>query len=162
MNDKIKPAVIGGVVLGLLSVIPIINLGNVCCCLWAILGGVIASNLYIKSSRAPVSVGEGAMLGAIAGVVGGAIYLVLGVPIQLLVGTAMSNVLLNFLRQYNPQQAEMMRAQMMAGQTVLGAIVRGVLGAIILAIFSTLGGLIAVTIFEKRKATPPPPPSYGT
>ncbi|PWT90882.1 MAG: hypothetical protein C5B55_09025 [Blastocatellia bacterium] len=162
MNDKIKPAVIGGVVLGLLSVIPIINLGNVCCCLWAILGGVLASHLYIKSSPTPVSVGDGALLGAIAGLIGGAIYVVIGLPIQLLVGTAVANVLLNFVAQYNPGQVEMMRQQMMASQTVAGAIVRTILGAIILAIFSTLGGLIAVTIFEKRKGAPPPPPSYGT
>ena len=162
MNDKIKPAVIGGVVLGLLSVIPIISLGNVCCCLWAILGGVLASHLYIKSSPTPVSVGEGAMLGALAGVVGGAIYIVIGVPIQLLVGTAIASMLLNFVAQYNPGQVEMMRQQMLAGQTVPGTIIRAILGAIILLIFSTLGGLLAVTIFEKRKAVPPPPPSYGT
>ncbi len=102
------------------------------------------------------------MLGAIAGAIGGAIYVVIGVPIQLLVGTAVASMLLNFVQQYNPGQVEMMRQQMLAGQTVVGAIVRGILGAIILLIFSTLGGLIAVTILEKRKGVPPPPPSYGT
>jgi hypothetical protein len=44
MNDKLKPAIIGGVVLGLLSVIPFVNFANACCCLWAIVGGLLATS----------------------------------------------------------------------------------------------------------------------
>ncbi len=93
MNDKLKPALIGGVVLGLLSVIPIVSLGNVCCCLWAILGGVLASYLYVKNSPTPASVGDGAILGAMAGLIGAVITLVIGIPLSLLIGSAMSGLL---------------------------------------------------------------------
>jgi len=63
----------------------------------------------------------------------------------------------------NPAQAEMMRVQMEAGQTVVRAIVNGFILAVLLIIFSTLGGLIGIPIFEKRKGntTPAPPQNFG-
>jgi hypothetical protein len=162
MNDKIKPAAIGGVLLGLLSVIPIVNWVNFCCCLWAIVGGALAAQLYIKNSPTPVSVGEGAMLGAIAGVIGGVISLVVGIPVNLLVGQAVAGLLVNVAGSIDPQQAEALRQQIMAPQNIVQEIIRGFIGAIFLVIFSTVGGLLAIPIFEKRKVgAPPPPPSYG-
>jgi len=162
MNDKIKPAAIGGVIVGLLSVIPIVNWVNFCCCLWAIVGGALAAHFYIKSSPTQVPVGEGAMLGAIAGVIGGIIYVVLGVPVNLLVGTATAELLIKFASSVNPQQAEMLRQQMLAPQNIITTIVQSIIGAIFLVIFSTIGGLLAIPIFEKRKVgVPPPPPGYG-
>src|SRR5256885_16184538 len=78
MNDKMKPALIGGVVLGILSAIPFVNLPNLCCCAWAIAGGILAAHLYIKASPAPVRPGDGAVLGVLAGGVGAVIFPVLG------------------------------------------------------------------------------------
>ena len=83
MNNKLKPALIGGAVIGILSVIPLVS---TCCCLWAILGGLLASYLYVKNSPTPVTVGEGAIVGALAGVVGAIIAFVIGIPISLLLG----------------------------------------------------------------------------
>jgi hypothetical protein len=161
MNNKVKPALIGGVVLGLLSVIPFINWGNFCCCLWAILGGMLASYSYIKKSPTPASAGDGALLGLIAGVVGGLIVIIIGIPVELLVGTAIKSILVNIIASANPSQAEMMRDQMMTGVTVARTIINQIIAAIFLLIFSVLGGLLAIPIFEKRKGTltPPPPPS---
>jgi hypothetical protein len=163
MNDKLKPALIGGVVLGLLSVIPIVSLGNACCCLWAILGGVLASYLYVKNSPTPASAGDGAILGAMAGLIGAVITLVIGIPLSLLLGSPMRGLLLSWLASMDPQQAEMMRIRMEASQTVAGAIINGLILAVCLVIFATLGGLVGIPIFEKRKggAMPPPPPAPG-
>jgi len=41
--NKLKPAVLGGLVVGILSAIPFVNY---CCCLWAIGGGLLAGMLY--------------------------------------------------------------------------------------------------------------------
>jgi hypothetical protein len=163
MNNKVKPALIGGVFLGLLSVIPFVNFVNICCCLWAILGGMLASYLYVKNSPTPASAGDGAILGALAGVIGAAISLVLGIPISILMGATMRNLLLSLMESVNPSQVEMMRTQMEAGQTVAGAIVNGLILAVLLFIFSIIGGLIGIPLFEKRKSglTPPPPPDMG-
>ena len=36
---KLQPALYGGLFIGVLSALPLINIGN-CCCLWVIGGGV--------------------------------------------------------------------------------------------------------------------------
>lgn len=161
MNDKLKPAIIGGVVIGLLSIIPIVGLGNVCCCLWAILGGLLATYLYVKNSPVPASPGDGAILGAIAGAVGGVIVIILGVPISIVAGGITRELLIRIVESIDPSQAGMLRLQMASGGSILGEIVYGIILAVCLVIFSTLGGLIGVPIFERRKRDPVPPPPQG-
>ena len=164
MNNKLKPALIGGVLLGLLSVIPFVNALNVCCCLWAILGGMLASFLYVKNSPTPANAGDGAVLGAIAGVIGAAISLILGIPINYAMGPTMRNLLLGIFESVDRQQAELMRRQFEAtGDSIAGLIINGLILAVLLFIFSIVGGLLGVAIFEKRKGgpVPPPPPVTG-
>jgi hypothetical protein len=164
MNNKLKPAVIGGVVLGLLSAIPFVNFVNICCCLWAILGGLLASYLYVKNSPVPANAGDGAIVGAIAGAVGAVIYLVLGIPLAIVSGSAMRAMFINLITNVDPSQAEMLRRQMEAqGDNIAGVIVQSLVGALLLIVFSVIGGLIGIPLFEKRKGgtMPPPPPAPG-
>jgi hypothetical protein len=148
MNNKLKPALLGGLVVGLLSAIPFINY---CCCIWSIGGGVLAAYLYIKDSPVPVTTGDGAVVGGLAGVVGAIIYLVIGLPIAILFGmTAME------------EQLSRSGVQLPFSGVLL-MIVSGIVAAIILAVLATLGGLIGVAIFEKRKGSgiaPPPPQNF--
>src|SRR5215217_3548599 len=83
--NKFKPALLGGLIVGLLSAIPIVNY---CCCIWAIGGGGLASYLYIKSSPTKIAIGDGAMLGGLAGVIGALLYLIIGVPIAYFVSAS--------------------------------------------------------------------------
>ena len=148
MNNKLKPALLGGLIVGVLSAIPFINY---CCCIWGLGGGALAAFLYIKDSPTPVKMGDGAMVGALAGVVGGIIYLVIGLPIAIFFGMAAMEEGLARSGVHLPFSG------------VLLMIVSGILGAIILAVLSTLGGVIGVAIFEKRKgdgAAPPPPQNF--
>lgn len=164
MNNKVKPAIIGGVVLGLLSAIPFVNFVNICCCLWAILGGMLASYLYVKNSATPATAGDGAILGAIAGAVGAVISLVVGIPLSIVSGAAMRGVLISLMERADPNQADMVRRQMEAsGESIAGAIVNGLIAAVLLFIFAIIGGLIGIPLFEKRKGgpVPPPPPFPG-
>src|ERR1700730_7024125 len=163
MNNKLKPAVIGGVVLGLLSVIPFVNWANLCFCLWAIFGGALASYLYIKNSPVPATPGDGAILGAMAGLVGAVVSVVIGIPVSILMSGVMIGIVVRLMESINPSQAEMMRTQIEAGQTVAGAIVKRRIFGVVLVLFATLGGLIGIPIFEKRKrdVMPPPPQNFG-
>jgi hypothetical protein len=160
MNDKLKPAIIGGVVLGLLSVIPFGYFANVCCCLWAIVGGLLATYLYVKNSPTPVSAGDGAMVGGLAGLVGAVISVVLGIPIDLAMGPVMRNMMISLVARLDPRQADLVRQQIEAagGPSITGTIVNALILAVLLVIFSIIGGLLGVPIFEKRKGGPPPPP----
>lgn len=169
MNDKIKPALIGGVVLGVLSAIPFLNLGNICCCAWAVLGGALAANFYIKSSQTPVSLGEGALLGVMSGVIGTVVVWIIAIPLSLIVGDLMTPLIVDMFESVDPRQAEVLRRQIELEQNKsfiqkLPALLGGmILGLFAYTAFATAGGLLGTALFEKRKggSTPPPPPGYG-
>ena len=164
MNNKLKPAVIGGVVIGILSVIPFVSAVNLCCCLWAILGGMLASYLYVKNSPVPARPGDGAAVGGIAGLIGGIISIVLGIPIALAMGPTMRNMMVEMLKSVDPQQAEVFRQTWEAsGSAIAPLVIQSLIGAALLLVFAIIGGLIGVALFEKRKgpAAPPPPPFPG-
>lgn len=165
MNDKLKPAIIGGVILGILSAIPMVNY---CCCIWALVGGLIAANLYIKASPNPVTPADGAIIGAIAGAIGVVLIFVVGIPLQLVLGTAVMSMMQGIMQNADPSQAEQMREAIAAsgGITVFNAIKGALLTSVTTVIFSAVGGLLGVALFEKRKGgpgvpTPPPPPAGG-
>jgi len=151
MTSKLKPALIGGVIVGLLSAIgsqiPIIS---TCCCVWGIAGGAVAGLIYVKGSPLRVSVGDGAIVGALAGVVGALIYLVIALPIALYLGSGAIEEQLASRGIHMPLPG--------AALLVVGTII----AAICLIILATVGGLVAIPIFEKRKdSLPPPPPGTG-
>ena len=43
--DQLQPALVGGLVMGVLSALPLVNLGNLCCCFWVVSGGLELSNV---------------------------------------------------------------------------------------------------------------------
>jgi hypothetical protein len=148
MNNKLKPALLGGLIVGVLSAIPLINY---CCCIWTLGGGVLAAFLYIKSSATPVKIGDGAMVGGLAGVVGGIIYFVLSLPINIFFGMA-------------AMEGQLARSGVeLPFSGIVLVIIAGILGAIILAVLTVVGGILGVAIFEKRKdgVVPPPPQNFA-
>ena len=66
-----------------------VSLGNLCCCLWLVAGGVLAAWLMQQSHPAPVTPFDGAVVGLLAGVVGAFVYLVIAWPVTLLIGPMM-------------------------------------------------------------------------
>jgi len=162
MNNKLKPALIGGVFIGVLSAIPFVSAANLCCCLWAILGGMLATYLYVKNSPMPAGAGDGAVLGVIAGAVGAVLSFVLGVPIALVMGPTMKNMIVSLMQNLDPRQAELLRQQFEAsGNAIAPLIIQSLIGAGLLFVFAIIGGLLGVPIFEKRKDVPPPPPPFN-
>ena len=153
MNNKIKSALLGGLVVGFLGGIhSLIPLVSICCCIWGIIGGVLASFIYIKGSSVPVKIGDGAIVGALAGLVGGVIYVVIYLPFALLYGMASMQEQLNRSGVEIPFSGTIL--------VIIGSLV----GAVVLILLSTLGGVIGTAIFEKRKGdglAPPPPQNFA-
>src|ERR1700724_1082699 len=78
---KLHPALLGGLFAGVLSALPFVNIAN-CCCLWVIAGGVLAAYIMQQNHPLPVTVGDGAMVGLLAGVFGGIIAFAVEIPIR--------------------------------------------------------------------------------
>lgn len=167
-NNKLQSAIIGGLTLfGLLILTtlsqrvfpaPSGSLLGCCNCLWPIVGGVLAASLYIKKSPTQVRTGDGAVLGALAGAFGGLLYLIIGTPLAYFLNHARIEEQFNQLRQLGWNIPEGL-----TGFPIL--FVGGIIGAIIYTALATIGGLIGIPLFEKRKdgdmGTPPPPPFGG-
>src|SRR4051812_18762387 len=81
-----QPALIGGLVMGVLSALPLVSVGNACCCLWVVSGGIVAAYVLQQNQAIPITPGDGALVGLLAGLFGALVQAVLAVPITLLVG----------------------------------------------------------------------------
>ena len=51
-SGRLQPALFGGLFIGVLSALPIVNAGNCCCCLWVVGGGMLAA--YLRQQNSPV------------------------------------------------------------------------------------------------------------
>jgi len=56
-----QPAFIGGLVMGVLSALPLVSAGNICCCLWVVTGGLVAAYLLQQNQAMPISPADGAL-----------------------------------------------------------------------------------------------------
>jgi hypothetical protein len=145
-----QPALIGGLVGGVLSALPLIAAGNLCCCLWIVSGGAVAAYVLQQNQSLPIAPGDGALVGLLAGVIGAFVYVVLSIPINFLVAP-MDRVLLQRLGEtmgnMPPEFRQYAAASMSAGvRMVLGFVLMLVLGAI----FSTIGGWLGALVFRKK------------
>lgn len=155
MNDRLQPAFWGGLFIGVLSALPVVNAGNCCCCLWVISGGVLAAYLRQQQSPLQIDAAEGALVGLLAGLVGGIVATLISIPLQMLVGPYQRELMERLLANNPDVPAEardaVERFAAGAGFRVIGTLV----SVVIYVIFGLLGGLLGVALFKKK--TPPPP-----
>jgi len=161
----LMPALIGGIAGGVLSGVPFLNC---LCCLWIIGGGILASYLLVKESPVPLTAGDGARAGAFSGVIAAAAASLIGLPLA-----AMNSA---FLHRFIERMAEYVREMPAgwerwfdrgSGPFSLGWFLIGVvINAAVFAVLAALGGIIGISIFNKRttgssgsSAEAPPPPS---
>ena len=67
MSTKLQPALLAGLVLGVLSSLPIVSAGNCCCGLWFVTAGVLAAWLMQQNQPFPIALGDGALVGLLDG-----------------------------------------------------------------------------------------------
>jgi hypothetical protein len=158
MNDRLQPAFWGGLFIGVLSALPLINFGNCCCCLWVLCGGALAAYLRNQNSPVQIEAAEGALVGLIAGAIGGVIASVLSIPFQMFVGDYSRQMMERILASNPDVPAETREAIERFSSGAGGVAMRfvGMLVSVVIdVIFGMLGGLLGVAIFKKN--SPPPP-----
>ena len=155
----------GGLFIGVLSALPLVGLGNCCCCLWIVSGGVLAAYLDQQNDPRPTSAGRGALVGLKAGVVGAFVWLIVTLLLQPIlepVRERMTAFVLTMARDLPPELREALEQSDDASGfryviDFLGFLIIG-------AIFSTLGGLLGASFFKNDvppalggPGAPPPP-----
>jgi hypothetical protein len=156
---KLQPALFGGLFIGVLSTLPIINLGNCICCMWIVGGGALAVYLMQQNYPYAVTAADGALVGLLAGVIGGVIGGVLLIPIMLAFGPFQQRIFERIIASNPdiPEQTRTLIQQMAAGGAVMGiaALIKIVFSVCIDAVFAMLGGLLGVALFKKKDLPPP-------
>jgi hypothetical protein len=149
-SSYFQPALIGGLVLGVLSALPIVAFGNVCCCLWVVSGGAVSAYALQQRQTTPVTPGEGALLGLLAGLIGTFVYLMLSVPISLLMAPLEQRVVerLTTLGNLPPEFRDY--ANRPAGLRMVGVLLDFLIRLFVNAIFSTIGGVLGAIMFVKK------------
>jgi hypothetical protein len=151
MRGRLQPAFLGGLTIGVLCVLPFVSC---CCCLWMLGGGALAVYLRQQSSPVPIDAAEGALVGLMAGAIGGLIASVLSIPVEAVTGPMVQHALDRVLAA-NPDVSPNLRDQlerMASGPTAIVAKI--IVNMIVYTIFGMLGGLLGVAIFKKN--APPP------
>src|SRR5262249_29164024 len=144
--------------MGVLSALPLISVGNLCCCLWVISGGVAAAYVLQQGQAEPITPADGAFVGFLAGLAGAVVYLVISLPVEVVIG---------------PMEREMMRRMVEGMSGVEGfrsyaapahrclaaarALRRSVMGLAVRAALTTVGRVIGALMFKK----PPTPLASG-
>lgn len=156
--SKLQPALLGGAFVGVLSALPIVSAGNFCCCLWLVLGGVLAAYVMQQNHPEPIGLADGAAVGFLAGLFGAVIYAVAAavlVPILQPLRDARLDRLFGDVPDVPPEFRDLM--ERLSGPGV-GVAVGFVMTLFFGMIFSTLGGLIGALLFRKVAMPPPGPP----
>ena len=164
--SKTQPALLGGLFIGVLSALPVVNLGNCCCCLWVVAGGALAAYLLQQDDPAPITTADAATVGLLAGVVGAVVGTLVSIPMNLLTAPLMQTWVTDALRNAEDMPAELREAfeAWSKGQGLGTTVAFGFLGLllslVIDAIFAAAGGAIGAVLFRKTSsvvAAPPPP-----
>src|SRR5262245_4304805 len=156
--------------MGVLSALPLISAGNICCCLWVLAGGMVAAYLLQQNQAMPISPGDGALVGLLAGLIGAFVQIAVSIPVSIVVGPmerAMVQRIIDMAGNMPPEMRDVFERYSRGGQPaawfILGRMFALMFWLCIGAIFSTIGGLAGAAIFKKNlppgtiDVTPPPP-----
>ncbi len=164
--SMLMPALYGGIIMGVISAIPVLSLVNCLCCAGVMFGGFMAVFFYKKElmpGMAPLTSSDGLQLGALAGVFGGVIGSVLAILIIKAVGNVNGDIMLSFMERFRDSMPSESWDQMEMGMREEGMSVIKIFFAVIIdIIFGLVGGLIGYSILKPKQemmnVQPPSPP----
>jgi hypothetical protein len=160
-----QPALLGGLFIGVLSALPIIQLCN-CCCVWIVGGGMLAAYLQQQNQPAPLRPLDGARAGLLAGIAGAFVWLIVTQVLDLVLGPLREQVIGEVLRTSRDMPPEVRSwLESVSAQEGGGYVFGFMLMLVFGSLASALGGVIGAAYFRNDvppalggPATPPPLP----
>lgn len=153
-----QPALLGGLFIGVLSALPVVNVGN-CCCLWIIGGGFLAAYVDSQNTSGNLTMGRGALDGFLAGVLGAVIWLFVDVALAGLLGPLQGRIAEEIARRAQdmpPDQRAWFDALASRSSSPLRYAVGFFFQLVIGVVFAPVGGMLAALFFKKDV-----PPALG-
>lgn len=160
--SKFTPIIIGTAVTTLISVFPILNLLNLLCCAGIILGGFAGSAYYAKQLEKAgeiIQFKDGAAIGILSGVLSALLVVIITTLITLISSTNPIPEIFKLADQYGfsiPPEAEKMLQRVSDeysehGFSITITLFTLIVDIFIYPLFGFLGGIIAASIYSKRK-----------
>ncbi len=153
-SAMLPAALMAGAIMGVLSSIPVVSVG---CCLWMIVGGILAVRFYQNRAPGMVTGGMGARLGALSGLIGWVIYaVVLAAQLAFGRGAGLKAEMIRQLQEAaakNPDPNAQQVAQRLATPEGITMILIVGLFAFLFGflIFGSIGGAVGAALFGKRQ-----------
>jgi len=156
MPSKLTPALIGGAVMGILSSVPVIAAGNCVCCMWIILGGILAGYYYSKSLPPGVEFqsGDGAVVGLLAGIFGAlfSTFITYALHNLGLQNMDMFEQIFESNPEIPPEVEDFFREwQDEGGFNMAMAAIMLISSTLVNALFGTIGGILSTRLFKNKK-----------
>lgn len=151
----LKPAFLGGVTLGVLSALPLVNC---CCLLWLGGGGLLAVFLLRQDYAGEIAAGLGAKAGFLAGMIGALFWQILELPISYIMSTQRSEQiqqLQHLLQNQNlPPEIIQFLERLLADPFNPFFLIGGlVFKAFACGVLTTLGGILGAAFWGKPKSS---------
>lgn len=140
------PALIGGVVAGVLSSIPFVNCF---CCLWIIGGSLLAAYLLIKDSPVVLSSGDGAIVGIFTGIVAAIVYSLIEIPLRPFIREFFQNMM-KWAAEYAEEVPSGWEDWLEGGFSAFRFFMRLIASAVFFSILGALGGVLGISLFGKK------------
>ncbi len=158
--SKTQPALLGGITIGVLSALPVINC---CCCAWMLFGGALAAYLLQQSHPATIELGDGAVVGLMAGVIGSVTWLIASIVVSTATGPFESALVQQMLRDsanLPPWMRDALESSRSGAGAGLG--IGAVFGFFVMLVLMTIGGMFGgifgALLFRKNPPPVVPPP----
>ncbi len=162
MSPRTQAVLIGGAFTGVLSALPIVSAANVCCCLWVVGGGGVAAYLLQQSQPQPLEVGDGALVGCLAGVFGAFVSTLVSIPVQLVTGPVLEQTI-DMMRGSSDMPPEVLEILDQIGQVGDVGVLAMLFGFVVMLflglVFSTLGGVLGAVVFSRSRPARPEIPA---
>ena len=156
--DFVRPALAGGVFLGMLSSLPLISAGNCLCCMWVVGGGGLATSLLSKQQPGRrLTFGDGAFAGVFSGLFGAMIATLVSIPIKILsapfIASQQDSIdkAIRDIPELQGPMLDLMRRVLspeISGVTVLTTFITNL---IVYALFAMVGGILMIAYLSKKR-----------
>ena len=152
-QSVLKPAFLGGVALGVLSALPLVNC---CCLLWIGGGGLLAVYLLRQEFAGEITAGVGAKTGFIAGMIGALFWQILELPISYITSSQRAEQIQQLLQNPNfpaetMQIVEKIFSLLADPFNPIVLLVGLILKGIACGVLTTLGGVVGAAFWGKPK-----------
>lgn len=148
--DFLQPALAGGMLLGLLSSIPIVS---VLCCAWVLGGGALTTYLLKRQRPGNLSYGDGAFGGVMAGLVGAVVATLVSIPVRLMNANGLAEMRDQIMAQ-NADAPEGLRNfldMILSPEIHLGGLlVWFFMCAVAFGLLAMIGGIVAVAVVNRK------------